>query len=112
MAVNRLLTATASTLLILSVCPAAADDTGIAVIHTMRREGRALCFLDHFHYGSSKGVASERLAKVAALKSWSNFVALEYGSDWAHYSRAHSRSIKCERDGTVWGCLVEARPCN
>lgn len=111
MIVERLLPATAATFLILSSGAALAYDNGLAVIHTMRRETGQLCFLDHYHYGSSNGAASERAAKVAAINSWAGFVELEYGDDWAHYKRAHSRTLKCERDGSNWGCLVEARPC-
>jgi len=101
----------ACTLLALVASPALADETGLAAIHTMRREGAQLCFLDHFHYGSSAGQATERAAKTVAIQSWAGFVDLEYGSDWARYGRAHSRSIKCERSTSGWGCNVEARPC-
>ena len=111
MALNLPLRAAAVAVLALIAAPAHADETGLADIHVMRREGGRLCFLDHYHYGSSKGQSSERAAKLVAVQSWSGFVDLEYGSDWARYSRAHSPSIKCERDGTMWGCLVEARPC-
>ena len=111
MAVNRLLPATAATLLALGTSAALAYDNGLAVIHEMRRETGRLCFLDHYHYGSSAGQRSERAAKTVAVESWSGFVELEYGSDWAHYSKAHSRSLKCAREGSAWGCSVEARPC-
>ena len=46
--------------------PVLADETGLAAVHAMRREGGQLCFLDHYHYGSSAGAASERAAIVAA----------------------------------------------
>lgn len=111
MAVDRLLPATAAILVILGNGAALAYDNGLAVVHQMRRESGRLCFLDHYHYGSSSGQLNERTAKVVAVKSWSGFVELEYGSDWAHYSKAHSRSLKCERDGASWGCFVEGRPC-
>lgn len=95
----------------LITCPVLADETGLAGVHAMRREGGRLCFLDHYHYGNSAGAASERAAKISAVKSWASFVDLEYGSDWARYSRAHSKSMKCERSASGWSCMVEARPC-
>ena len=104
-------TTVTAALLLLTAAPALADETGLAAVHTMRREGAQLCFLDHFHYGSSAGQISERAAKVAAIRSWAGFVDLEYGSDWARYQRAHSKSLKCERSTSGWGCMVEARPC-
>lgn len=112
MAVLQPLRATATVaLLLFTAAPAPAGETGLAAIHTMRREGGQLCFLDHFHYGSSSGMTSERTAKAAAVNSWAGFVDLEYGSDWARYQRAHSKSLKCERASSGWGCFVEARPC-
>lgn len=111
MAANAPLRSAAATLLTLLATVALADETGLAAIHTMRREGGQLCFLDHFHYGSSSGQASERAAKSVAVTSWAGFVDLEYGSDWARFSRAHSKSVKCEHSGSSWGCMVEARPC-
>jgi hypothetical protein len=111
MTLNLPLRATAAVLLTLVASAALAGETGLAAIHTMRREGGQLCFLDHFHYGSSSGQASERSAKSVAVASWAGFVDLEYGSDWARFSRAHSKSVKCERNGSSWGCMIEARPC-
>jgi hypothetical protein len=96
---------------IVTVWPAAASDTGLSVLHELRREGGRVCFLDHYHYGSSAGMGDQRAAKVSAMRSWQDFVDLEYGSDWARFSRAHSKSVKCERSSSGWSCLVEARPC-
>lgn len=111
MAAHAPLRIAAATMLTLFASAALADETGLAAMHAMRREGAQLCFLDHFHYGSSSGQASERAARSVAVTSWAGFVDLEYGSDWARFSRAHSKSVKCERDGSSWGCTVEARPC-
>ena len=33
----------------------AAAVSGLAASHDLRREGNRLCFLDHYHYGSSAG---------------------------------------------------------
>jgi hypothetical protein len=91
--------------------PVMADETGLAVLHDLRREGVRSCFLDHFHYGNSSGAASRKAAEIAAIGSWSGFIDLEYGSDWARFSRAASKSVKCAESGGGWGCAVEARPC-
>lgn len=107
----RLQRTVAAIAFLLLACPAMADETGLATMHAMRREGRQLCFLDHYHYGSSAGATSQRAAKISAVKSWAGFVDLEYGSDWARYSRAHSKSMTCERSSGGWSCMVEARPC-
>lgn len=91
--------------------PVMADQTGLAVVHEMRRERGRNCFLDHYHYGNSSGAPTRKAAEVEAISSWSSFVDLEYGSDWARYSRAASKSLKCEESVGKWGCSVEARPC-
>ena len=95
-----------------AACPVVADDTGLAGMHDLRREGGRSCFLDHYHYGNSAGMSSRRAAEIDAIKSWSGFVDLEYGSDWARFSRAASKSTKCGGgSGGGWGCQIEARPC-
>jgi hypothetical protein len=109
MAIKLLRSAAAA--ILLTASPVAADDTGLSILHTLRREGGRVCFLDHYHYGSSAGMRDQTAAKVSAVRSWRDFVDLEYGGDWARFSRAHSRSVKCERAGSGWGCQVEARPC-
>ncbi len=101
----------AAVAIVVTACPAAASDTGLSVLHELRRERGRVCFLDHYHYGSSAGMRSQRAAKVSAMRSWQDFVDLEYGSDWARFSRAHSKSVKCERSNSGWSCQVEARPC-
>lgn len=91
---------------------ASADDTGLATsLHAVRREHGKLCMSDHWHYGSSGTQRSKRLAKREAIRSWQNFTALEYGSDWARYYRAGSRKMRCSRSSGGYNCDVEARPC-
>lgn len=101
----------AATAIMIACSPAAADDTGLSTLHELRREGGRVCFLDHYHYGSSAGLRSQKAAKASAVRSWQDFVDLEYGSDWARFSRAHSKAEKCEHSGSGWSCLIEARPC-
>lgn len=89
--------------------PAWADDTGFASAHDLRREGGRLCQVGHYHSGGGTG-KNRKAAELDAIKSWSSFTAFEYGSDWAHFSRAASKSMSCSGSGSV-DCNVEARPC-
>lgn len=92
--------------------PVQADDNGIAaVIHTLKREGRKLCQDGHFHFGSSSGAASKKAAMAEAVNFWQNFTAMEYGTDWASFRNAGSKSAKCTQGASGWGCDIEARPC-
>jgi hypothetical protein len=93
------------------VAPAFADQTGLHVTHDLRKERGHLCFADHYHYGSSLGLASRKAAEFEAVKSWSGFVDLEYGSDWAHWVRASSKQVDCSQSTAGWGCSISARPC-
>jgi hypothetical protein len=88
-----------------------AAETGLATMHAWRREGGRICMSDHWHYGSSGVQRSKRAAQRAAMRSWQDFTALEYGGHWARYRRAASRRISCSRSGGGWSCDVEARPC-
>lgn len=86
--------------------PAVADDTGFAYMHEIR--GR--CMADHFHYGSGTG-RTKALAMRDAIGSWASFTALEYGSDWARWSRAASKAASCSKDSGGVSCSISARPC-
>lgn len=105
------LIAAATAVVCVDVSVAWADDTGLASIHKLRRERGRICMADHWHYGSSGTQSSKRAAQRAAMRSWQDFTALEYGSDWARYNRAGSRKINCSRAAAGWSCDVEARPC-
>ncbi len=92
--------------------PALADETGVAAIHAQQREsGKRTCFVDHYHYGSSSGKSSKKAALASAIQSWSDFTDFEYGSDWARWSLASSKSVSCSGSGSSWGCDLNARPC-
>ena len=91
------------------VSSARADETGLADLHDLRREKGRLCMTDHWHYGNGTG-SSRKAAQADAISSWATFVDLEYGSDWARYSKAGSRKVSCSQ-GSAWNCQVEARPC-
>jgi hypothetical protein len=87
-----------------------ADETGFASSHTLRKERGRLCMSDHYHHGGGDG-ATKKAAQVQAIKSWQDFTALEYGSNWASFSRAGSKGISCSQNSTGYECSIEARPC-
>lgn len=90
---------------------AVADDTGMASMHSWRKEKGRTCFTEHTHYSSSSGAKSKKLAEIEAIKSWAGFTAWEYGTDWANFNKATARIMKCEQSAGGWGCSLEARPC-
>ena len=92
------------------ITPAAADETGLAGSHTLRKEGGKLCMADHFHGGSGDGPA-KAAARAAAARSWSSFTAMEYGTNWARFGRAASVSVKYTKAEKGWSASIEARPC-
>jgi hypothetical protein len=100
------LSAIVSALLVAGALPVAADDTGFAYSHDLRRERGMKCMSDHWHYGSGTG-ANLKAAQADAIKSWASFTALEYGSDWARWTKAGSKKMDCSSTS----CSVEARPC-
>lgn len=88
-----------------------ADDSGFAYMHDLRRERGRLCMTDHWHSGNGTG-RSKASARRAAIRSWQDFTNFEYGTDWARFSRARSKRIRCTRSGgKSYDCSVEARPC-
>jgi hypothetical protein len=93
------------------VIPANAQDSGLAAMHSMRREGGKLCMSDHWHYGSSGSNPTKAGAQRAAIASWQDFTDLEYGRAWARFSRAASKKMGCSRGAAGWSCDAEARPC-
>jgi len=110
MAMKTIAAALAAAVL-LSVVPAAADETGLDVIHAERREGKRLCFTDHFHYGNGNSSVSRNAAIGDAVASWQSFTALEYGSSWGDWRKAGSKKIACGKNGAQWSCQIEGRPC-
>lgn len=90
---------------------AVADQTGMAGMHEWRKERGRWCFTNHYHSGSSGIKSSKRLAQRAALKSWWEYTAGEYGSDWANFRKSASQKKTCSRRGGGWECMVESRPC-
>ncbi len=102
----------AATAIAASAIPASAQDTGLAGMHALRREGGRLCMSDHWHYGSSGGsYATKAAAQRSAIASWQDFTDLEYGRAWARFGRAASKKLGCSRGSAGWSCDAEARPC-
>ena len=89
---------------------ALADDTGFASAHDLRKERGRTCMSDHYHQGGGSG-STKKAAQVDAIKSWQNFTAFEYGSDWARFSKAASKSMSCSASTSGVECNVEARAC-
>jgi hypothetical protein len=89
---------------------AIADETGFASAHTLRKERGRLCMSDHYHSGGGGG-PNRKAAEIAAIKSWQNFTALEYGSNWARFSRAAGKSMSCSPNSSGVECSVSARAC-
>ena len=85
-------------------------ETGIAKIHAWAKVGHKTCMLDHFHDGSGNG-ATRAQAERAAIRSWAEFTAWEYGNPWGRYSVAASKKVTCSQRSGGWSCVVEARPC-
>ena len=91
---------------------ALADETGLAqALHDTRREGGRLCLSDHFHDGNSSGARSRNLAEKAAVVAWAEFTNFEYGSSWASWRNARSKTMSCESGASGWSCHASARPC-
>ena len=89
----------------------AASDGALVGLHELRREGNKTCMSEHFHNGSSVGVANRGRAEAEALRNWSDFTALEYGGHWGSTALAANKSMKCSQGASGWSCDFEARPC-
>ena len=100
-----------SAFIVVSASGAVADDTGFAGIHDWKKEkGNRICMSDHFHDGSGSGKTRAE-AEDAAKRSWIEFTAFEYGTDWGSYKLAASQTSDCAEIGLKWTCQISARPC-
>ncbi|MGE0767381.1 MAG: hypothetical protein AB7L90_13015 [Hyphomicrobiaceae bacterium] len=103
----------AAGLLALGATSAEAQSMGLAGIHDHVRVGTKVCMKDHFHDGSSNGMASRKAAEAEATRVWQDFTAWEYGRNWGSFRMAESKGVKCsgaDKDRS-WSCQVSARPC-
>ena len=92
------------------VASAAADETGMASIHSWRQVGGRTCLVEHFHDGNGSG-ATQKAAMSEAIKSWEGFTSLEYGSDWGRYANSISKSATCDRGSSGFTCQVSSVAC-
>jgi hypothetical protein len=90
---------------------ALANDTGFAGgTHDLRREGGRLCIVAHTHGGTGTA-GTKAVALVAAIKTFVDTTADEYGTDWANWGRSASKSVKYTQTAEGWAAHAEARPC-
>lgn len=101
----------ASALVLAGATTAVANDTGFAQsTHTVRREGGKLCIVDHTHGGEGSG-GTKNVALNGAINAFVVTTVDEYGSDWAKWSKAASKSVKYTKTADGWTAHAEARPC-
>ena len=107
--ISRLCLAAAA--LFAAVAPAGAVETGMAGIHSWQKVGKKTCLVGHYHDGAGSG-PSRKTAEMATIQSWASFTDLEYGSSWADYRIAVSKTMTCGQEGAArWSCQVSAIAC-
>ncbi len=94
----------------LAATGARADDTGLASMHAFIKIGGKTCFDGHRHSGSGEGATKDK-ARAAAIKSWWEYTAGEYGSDWAHWGRSAGQKVSYDKSASGWSSTVESTPC-
>ncbi|MGF1649799.1 MAG: DUF995 domain-containing protein [Hyphomicrobiaceae bacterium] len=86
-------------------------DGALVGLHELRREGRLICMVAHWHTGSGSG-PTQKSALTAAVRDWSGFTAWEYGNHWGLWRNARSKTERCtRRDSGGFECVVDGRPC-
>lgn len=65
----------------------------------------------HEHWGDSAGKGSRNEAYAYAVRNWSAFVKLEYGSRYADFNLALKKEVTCKDDHGSWGCIIKAQAC-
>ena len=100
------------TLAVVSSVPAIAiaQETGMAGMHEQRREGGKTCMSSHVHTGSGSGPTKDA-ARQAAIRSWIDFTAFEYGNAWASFANAAAATTRYTKEESGWSATVDARPC-
>lgn len=92
--------------------PVQAEEDGVLVgLHELRREGRLVCLVGHFHFGSASRKPSKKIAMKQAILDWRGFTSLEYGDHWGYWRYARNKTARCEKASAGWSCTVEGRPC-
>ena len=91
--------------------PVVANDTGFAKsTPAIRRDGGKLCVVGHTHGGNGTG-GTKGVALIGAIKAFVDTTVTEYGSDWAKWAKAGSKSVRYEKTADGWIAHAEARPC-
>ena len=89
---------------------AAAQETGLAGMHSWTRAGGRTCLLDHFHDGSGSG-PTRAAAQRAAMQAWSDFTAFEYGPRWGSYGASIRQRMRCTGGPGNYSCDTSSLPC-
>lgn len=90
----------------------AADNGIAAALHQLKAEGGRVCQVGHFHIGTSPLLDNKDKAIKLAMRNWSEFTTMEYGTSWGSYNAAADRTTDCSQENaTQWICKVKARPC-
>ena len=61
----------------------------------------------------SVGVHKLRMmATKTSRTNWTNSVKAQFGLSWSVWSIAQSKGVTCNKTGSNWTCLANAKPCN
>ena len=96
--------------LVLGLPVGSAQAQGLDDLHSKVRVGGRICMADHYHDGSGTGPTLAR-AQAAAIRSWIDFTAWEYGSRWGSYSASVGKRMSCSGGAGSYSCSVSSRPC-
>ncbi len=88
-----------------------AKAAGLSGLHKHIQVGAKVCFADHEHAGNGYRFTNLAQAQVNAVRHWSKFTVLEYGSAWGSYTLASGQRMTCKNHGGEYSCDVIATPC-
>lgn len=109
---HRLITLTLVGLAASAAPGLAATETGLATaLHKVEPVGNRICMISHRHYRSSGAWPTEKQAMAAAVKAWTNYTTLEYGTAWGSFARSHGKKIDCRKTGSMYACDISSLPC-
>jgi hypothetical protein len=75
-----------------------------------RREGGRLCIVGHTHGGTGTA-GTKSVALVAAIRTFTDTMNLEYGTDWGSWSKSASKTVVYSKTTDGWAARAEATPC-
>ena len=99
-----------------AVTATSAQSAGLDGLHGKIQIGNRLCMAGHKHHGAGSARGTREQALASATKSWGSFTALEYGSEWADFSKSTNQEIECRPSSSGpgpahWTCSVTSSPC-